>query len=474
MHASPRLQPPAELLTRRAPARCLAVGLSLAAVVGGAGAASAAPPPSPAAPAAPVPAVPAAPAAPAPVPVPAVTSAPPQGGQTQAYCDMLTGPAKTYCQSGDAGASVGVPGNPVQTAGFVADPLGSIAKGCADAATWILNQLAHAVNDTTQVDFTNAGFLRQYAVVFAASTFLTLLLWMLAVAKRAVRGASITTAITEAVGYLWLAVTASAFTPLTLYLAVSLTDGLTAAIASGTQQDTDRFLGGFAKALDPNAGLGGGPVMLIFVSMLSMAAAAVLWIELLIRAAMLYVGAMLGTAVYSGLVDKAMWHHVRRWAGIMVAVLLAKPVVVIVLGLATAVSSNNGPNGGRQDAFSAVLSGLAIMVLSIFASVLIYRFVPNLGDDMAQLHNSRRALTGSGAAGMVSGPANFMKQGIRAHAGRGQGGGGQPAPAAAGAAVSSGIAAHGQRGGGGTGTTTAAPPPASPGNTPHARTGNEA
>ncbi|WP_436771719.1 hypothetical protein [Yinghuangia sp. YIM S09857] len=407
------------------------------------------------------------------MPSPAV-SPPPQGGQAQAYCDMLTGPAKTYCQSGDAGAPVGVPGNPVQTAGFVADPLGSIAKGCADAATWILNQLAHAVNDTTQVDFTNAGFLRQYAVVFAASTFLTLLLWMLAVAKRAVRGASITTAITEAVGYLWLAVTASAFTPLTLYLAVSLTDGLTAAIASGTQQDTDRFLGGFAKALDPNAGLGGGPVMLIFVSLLSMAAAAVLWIELLIRAAMLYVGAMLGTAVYSGLVDKAMWHHVRRWAGIMAAVLLAKPVVVIVLGLATAVSSNGGPNGGRQDAFSAVLSGLAIMVLSIFASVLIYRFVPNLGDDMAQLHNSRRALTGSGVAGMVSGPANFMKQGIRAHAGRGQDGGGRPAPAAAGAAVSSGIAAHGQRGGGGTGAGTAAPPPASPGNTPHARTGNEA
>lgn len=401
-------------------------------------------------------------------PVPAGSSAPGQGAQ--AYCDMLTGPAKTYCQNGDAGGAVGLPGNPAQTAGFVTDPLGSIAKGCADAATWIINQLAATVNNTTQVDFTNAGFLRQYAVVFAASTFLTLLLWMLAVAKRAVRGAAITTAVTEAVGYLWLAVTASAFTPLTLYLAVSLTDGLTAAIASGTQQDTDRFLGGFAKALDPNAGLGGGPVMLIFVSMLSMAAAAVLWVELLIRAAMLYVGAMLGTAVYSGLVDKAMWHHVRRWAGIMVAVLLAKPVVVIVLGLATAVSSN----GGRQDAFSAVLSGLAIMVLSIFASVLIYRFVPNLGDDMAQLHNSRRALAGSGAVGMVSGPANFMKQGIRAHAGRGQGGGGQPAPAAAGAAVSSGIAAHGQRGGGGTGASTAAPPPASPGNTPHARTGNEA
>jgi hypothetical protein len=141
--------------------------------------------------------------------------------------------------------------------------------------------------------------------------------------------------------------------------------------------------------------------------------------------------------------------------------------VVIVLGLATAVSAN----GGQQDAFSSVLSGMAIMFLSIFASVLIYRFVPNLGDDMASLHNSRRALAGAGPASMVSGPANFMKQGIRAHAGRG-GGGAPPAPVPA-SAVSSGIAAHGSRGGG-TGTNIAAPSPASPGNTPHARTRNEA
>lgn len=411
----------------------------------------------------------------APPPVPPAGASPAASSPAQAYCDMLTGPAKTYCQNGEGGLPANLPGNPAQTAGFVTDPLGSIAKGCADAAGWIINQLAATVNDSTQVDFTNVGFLRQYAVVFAASTFLTLLLWMLAVAKRAMRGASLATAVTEAVGYLWLAVLASAFTPLTLYLAVSLTDGVTSAIASGTAQDTDRFLGGFAKALEPNAGLGGGPVMLIFVSLLSMAAAAVLWLELLVRAAMLYVGAMLGTAVYSGLVDKAMWHHVRRWAGIMVAVLLAKPVVVVVLGLATAVSAN----GSGQDAFAAVLSGLAIMFLSIFASVLIYRFVPNLGDDMAQLHGSRRAIAGSGPTQMVSGPATFMKQGIRAHAGRGQdgasGGGGAPAPAAAGA-VSEGIAAHGQRGGGGTGSpaVAAAPPPASPSNTPHARTGSEA
>jgi hypothetical protein len=95
---------------------------------------------------------------------------------------------------------------------------------------------------------------------------------------------------------------------------------------------------------------------------------------------------------------------------------------------------------------------------------------------MAQLHSGRRALGGAGgaAASLVGGPAAFMKQGIRAHAGRGGGGdsAASPAPAAQNA-VSSGIAAHGSRGGG-TGAGAAAPPPASPSSTPHARTGNEA
>ena len=59
-----------------------------------------------------------------------------------------------------------------------------------------------------------------------------------------------------------------------------------------------------------------------------------------------------------------MWGHVRRWAGIMIAVIMVKPVIVIVLGLAGALSRpTTGPN-----AFSAVVSGLAIILLAIFAS----------------------------------------------------------------------------------------------------------
>lgn len=127
-------------------------------------------------------------------------------------CDLIRGPAKAYCQSGDKAGS----GAPKPPGGLTddnpLDPLSSLAKGFAKAAAWIVTKLSDAVQSTSQVDFTNAAFLRQYAVVFAASTILTLVLWLLAVAKRAVRGVRLTEAIGEAVGFLWLTVLASAFT----------------------------------------------------------------------------------------------------------------------------------------------------------------------------------------------------------------------------------------------------------------------
>ncbi|MFD8701006.1 hypothetical protein ACFV1W_00095 [Kitasatospora sp. NPDC059648] len=351
----------------------------------------------------------------------------------------------------DAGCApngaVVIPGS--GTVGTVTDPLGSLAKGCAQAAAWVVRKLSGAIDGTTAVDFTNQSFLQQYAVVFAVSTVITLVLWLLAVTKRAVRGAPLTTAVSEAVGFLWLTVVASAFTPLILFTVVSVTDGLTKAIAVGTKSDTGTYLSGFADTLE-KGDVGGGPLILVIVSLVAVLAAAVLWIELVIRAAMLYVGALLGTAVYAGLVDRQLWKHVRRWAGMMLAVDLAKPIIVIILGLAGSVASGAGAN----DDFARVLSGLAILFLSIFASAAVYRFVPTFGDEMLNMRRARASAVQAGSA-MISGTANLMKQGISTHGDRGPQAAGAGGGGAGGGSVAPGIAAH-------AGRTPAPPPQAGP------------
>ncbi|QNP64042.1 hypothetical protein [Streptomyces genisteinicus] len=379
-------------------------------------------------------------------------------------CELIAGPARDYCTSGEPGSSGrSVSNNPADAL----DPLSSLARGCADAAVTVLDYLSKAVKETADVDFTNPAFLARYAIVFAAATVLTLVLWLLAVAKRAIRGVPLTTAISEAVGFLWLTVLASAFTPLLLYTVVSATDALTEVIASGTQEQTDVFFGGFKEALQKGDSISGGPIMLIIVSLVTVVAAGVLFLELFIRAVLLYVGALLGVVVYAGLVDKNMWGHVRRWAGIMIAIILVKPIIVIVLGLAGALSAGEGP-----DSFSAVVSGLSIILLAIFASAMIYRFVPGFGDEIANSRNNRIQNSAEGkAAAVISSPAALVSQGIKTHSSRGDQGGGDSGGSSAprpSNPVSGGMAAHGGRGGGQTSTAAPAPRSAAPtSNTPH-------
>ncbi|MEU5436506.1 hypothetical protein AB0G73_24435 [Streptomyces sp. NPDC020719] len=392
-------------------------------------------------------------AAPTPTPTPSAPGQSPSPDKSGNPCSLISGPARDYCDSGSpshggAPNTVG-PGDP-------ADPLTSLSKGCADAAVWVVDTLSKFVKTAAKVDFTNPAFLGRYAVVFAAATILTLVLWLLAVAKRAIRGVPLTTAISEAVGFLWLTVLASAFTPLILYTVVNATDAVTDVIASGTGDQTDVFFGSFSAALKKGTDIGGGPIMLIVVSLVTIVAAGVLFLELYIRALLLYVGALLGVVVYSGLVDKNMWGHVRRWAGIMIAIIMVKPIIVIVLSLAGALSAGKGP-----DSFQAVVSGLAIILLAIFASAMIYRFVPGFGDEIAAARSNRKqATSGASAAAVISSPAALVSQGIKTHSSRGNQNNAQPRPANP---MSGGVAAHSSRGssggGGGGSVPSAAPSP---------------
>jgi hypothetical protein len=391
----------------------------------------------------------------------------PGPSETDNPCGLIAGPARDYCEDGEGASTPGRSGLDADP-GAALDPLSSLARGCADAASWTIGKLSEAVESTATVDFTNLTFLAHYAIVFAAASILTLLLWLLAVAKRAVRGVPFMTAVSEAVGFLWLSVLASAFTPLILFTLVSVTDSVTEVIAGGTAQQTDMFFGNFSKALAKGDDIGGGPIMLIVVSLVTILAAGVLYLELFIRAVLLYVGALLGVVVYAGLVDKNMWGHVRRWAGIMIAIILVKPVIVIVLGLAGALSADDGP-----DSFSAVVSGLAIILLAIFASAMIYRFVPGFGDEIASSRNNRiQNGAENKAAAVISSPAALVSQGIKTHSTRGNqntgdGGSSSSSPRSANPA-SGGMAAHGSRGSEGAAGAAPAPRNSSPtSGTPH-------
>ncbi|GAA0357306.1 hypothetical protein GCM10009540_92080 [Streptomyces turgidiscabies] len=354
-------------------------------------------------------------------------------------CDLLNGKAQDLCESEQAAGGSTGGGAPVVDNSTL-DPMSSLAKSFAEAAAWVVDQLSNAVTATADVDFTNGSFLKTYALTFAASTVLVVVIWLWAVVKRAVRGAPLTTAIGEAIGLLWLAVLASAFTPLVLYTVVSAVDSITDALAGGSQHA--KFFDAFSTALKENKD--GGPLIQIVLSGVSIVAAGVVWFELVVRAALLYVGAVLGTVVYSGLVDKELWGRVRKWVAIMTAIILIKPIIVIVLQLASALT-----DAGAQDSVGAIVSGLAIIVISIVASALIFRFIPGMGDEIVAARRDSYDPASRQSAAIVTRPVQGVTAGINAHASRdasSRPAASQSAPISSSSSVASGgMAAHSSR-----------------------------
>ncbi|RMI39730.1 hypothetical protein EBN88_14155 [Streptomyces triticirhizae] len=350
-------------------------------------------------------------------------------------CDMIEGPARDFC-TGDSGGDgeEGGAGVGDDLTGSL-DPLTSLAREVGRAADWMAGQLGQAVDDRSAVDFTNAGFLQQYAVVFAASSVLVLILWLLAVTKRAVRGVPLLAAMGEAIGLLWLAVSVTAFAPLILYVVVSATGGVTDALVVGLGDSDDLFtqLGGALA----DGQLGGGPLMLLITSAATILLCGALWCLLVLRALALYVGAVLGIVVYAGLVDRDLWGHVRRWAGFMVGVILVEPVMVIVLGLAAALQTS--------DDQSPVVAGLAVTVIALGATIYMITKFPGLGDAVRAGRASARAvgattrvITGGGSSATAG-----VRGGISAHGQRGSST--SSSPPSGGGSVQGGISAHGQR-----------------------------
>ncbi|MFF9128413.1 hypothetical protein ACF09J_35105 [Streptomyces sp. NPDC014889] len=344
---------------------------------------------------------------PAPTPTAATDAPSPAASASPDPCEQIREPAKKYCERGQQGKQGSDSGSlPDPTSNL--DPMSSLADGIAEGAAWVVTKLSDAVTVTAEVDFTNGSFVKTYAIVFAGSTFLVIMVWLWAVIRRAVRGVPMTRALGEAVGLLWVTVLASAFTPLVLYVLVSAVDSITDAIAGGSAHG--KFFDTFAKALTENKD--GGPFVKIVLSLVAMLAAGVLWIEMVLRAALLYAGAVLGTVVYSGLVDKELWSRVRRWVGIMVAIIMVKPIIVIVLRLANALST------GEPDNIGAIMSGISLIILAIFASALIFRMVPGMGDEIVAARRDSYDPASRQTSAVVTRPVAGITQGINTHASR--------------------------------------------------------
>ncbi|MGW8329413.1 hypothetical protein ACWGLE_16065 [Streptomyces sp. NPDC055897] len=320
---------------------------------------------------------------------------------------------------------------------FVKDPLGFLLQKLSEANVWFLRKMLELIQNTTKVDLTSQSFLKQYAIIFAASSLITAALWFIAVAKRAVRGVGLAEAIGEAIGFLLLQFLVNALTPGAIALLMRAIDEVTKVFEPYAAENFKPFLENLLKILAavPTEGVG----QLMVVNLIMMCSAVLMWTEMLIRGAAIYVAVALGPVVNAGLVDRDLWGKSKKWIGAIFAIGLSKPVLFALLGLGGAILSDS--TGSLSDAVSKILVGALILLLAVFASATLYKWVPAFGDEMAQLHHVRKAAQSSGPAAAVDGPGQHANRALNSHiqsalvGGKGGGAGMAAGPIGAGIAL---------------------------------------
>ncbi len=322
---------------------------------------------------------------------------------------------------------------------FVKDPLGFLLQKLTEANIWFLRKMLELIQNTTKIDLTSAGFLKQYAIIFAASSLLTVALWLIAVAKRAVRGVALTTAVSEAIGFLLLQFVVNAMTPGAIALLMKAIDEVTAVFEPYATSNFKPFLENILKVMSANPTEGVG--QLLVVNLIMMFGALLMWVELLIRSAAIYVAVALGPIVNAGLVDRDLWGKSKKWFGALFAIGLSKPVLFALLGLGGAILSDT--SGSMSDAVSKTLVGALILLLAVFASATLYKWAPAFGDEMAQLHHDRKTAQSSGPAAAIDGPGQHANRAIDSHVQDSLVGGSAKTAGSAGAKMGGGTAVAG-------------------------------
>ncbi len=300
--------------------------------------------------------------------------------------------------TGAAGSVVGsVAGSAAsQLTGFGVDSvLNALGGWVTDGATWLLAQIGTVIADTTSVDLGASWFTAHYETMMALAGVVIVPVLLLGIMQSVYRqnGSMLVRSVVVNVP---LAILLTAVAVKLVQLGLAVTDAMSDAVSAGAGLDTGHFLSAVAVALSGSAAAGqpGVPAFVVFLGGLAVVFGALMvWVELLIRAAAVYVAVLFLPLALASLAWPAIAHWCRRLVDTLVALILGKFVIVAVLSLAAgalaggvgsqpAGSASSGASGGAASSgpggFAAVLGGAALLLLAAFAPWALFRLLPFL------------------------------------------------------------------------------------------------
>jgi hypothetical protein len=266
------------------------------------------------------------------------------------------------------GTVVGSVGSTVAGAGIDA-VLSGLSQWVASGAEWLLGQIGAVLNSTTSVDLGADWFRHNYGIMTTLAAVVVLPL-LLVSTLQAIYRQNPAQLLRAFFVQLPLALLLGVASVQIVILSLSATDAMCSAVAGGASSSVSTMLSTLSQGLvvavgDPTL----ATFVILLVGLLVAVASFVLWLELLVRAAAVYVAALFLPLALITLVWPSISHWCRRLVETLAALILSKFVIVATLSLAAgAIASGSG--------FGSVLAGGALLVLATFVPFAILRLIP--------------------------------------------------------------------------------------------------
>jgi hypothetical protein len=264
--------------------------------------------------------------------------------------------------------------------------LGDLGNWVADGASWLLAQIGTVLGDTSSIDLGASWFSAHYGTMAGLAGVVIVPLLLLGIVQ-SIYQQNLSSLLRSVLVNVPLAILLTAVAVKLVQLGLSVTDALSTAVAHGAGLDTGHFMSSVLTGLSgaPAAGQPSAPAFVVFLGALAVVVGAVLvWVELLIRAAAVYVAVLFLPLALASLAWPAIAHWSRRLVDTLAALILGKFVIVSVLSLAAgALAGGTGStpsgataNSGGGGGFTAVLGGAALLLLSAFSPWALFRLLP--------------------------------------------------------------------------------------------------
>jgi len=257
---------------------------------------------------------------------------------------------------------------------LVTDLLGQLTRWVATGAGALLRVVGNAIGKTTSPDF-GQPFHVEFSVMVTIAAAVVFPLLLLAVIRAVLHQDT-----GEILRIVFIRLPAAGVltvcAEVIVKLGLGISDEMSSALLGAASGGVDNFISGFIETLAVVGGVtpGGSGLLLggvgaLLVVVIAALVAFMLWIELALRSAAVLAATLFLPLAIAGIVWPVTSHWAKRLAETLVALIFSKVVIAGTLALGAEMATQSSTASG-------IISGLALLVLSMFSPFALLRLVP--------------------------------------------------------------------------------------------------